>query len=256
MMTSTGRRCHITGPIRWMRPVWIEIHKSLRLKVRKGIKRSAMNKLILYHGSACCEVTPTFGLGNDRHDYGKGFYLTDNKDLAKEWAVCKPCNADGWVHKYELDVADLKILDFEHKGALAWLAELMKHREASTSGRYRMLAPKFIEKYAVDSTGYDVIRGYRANASYFYIAKEFAADNVDVDILEDLLFLGGPCIQYCLKSPLAFSRLKEIKDGLECVPYDEFNAKYNLRDLKAREAMHELIESPHNKVGKVFSTLM
>ncbi|MCR5260187.1 MAG: DUF3990 domain-containing protein [Desulfovibrio sp.] len=49
-----------------------------------------MYKIILYHGTADKIVTPTFGLGNDRHDYGKGFYITDDIELAKEWAVCKP----------------------------------------------------------------------------------------------------------------------------------------------------------------------
>lgn len=38
----------------------------------------------------------------------------------------------------------------------------------------------------------------RANASYFYIAKEFVRDNIDVDILEELLSLGGLGIQYCI----------------------------------------------------------
>ena len=43
--------------------------------------------LTFYHGSAAESVTPTFGLGDDRHDYGKGFYLSDDLSLAKEWAV-------------------------------------------------------------------------------------------------------------------------------------------------------------------------
>ena len=63
----------------------------------------------------------------------------------------------------------------------------MKHRDASDSKRYKMLAKKFIEKYGIDTSCCDVIRGWRANASYFYIAKEFVRDNVDIDILEDLL---------------------------------------------------------------------
>ena len=42
--------------------------------------------MILYHGSASDSVVPTFGLGNDHHDYGRGFYLTDDLDLAREWA--------------------------------------------------------------------------------------------------------------------------------------------------------------------------
>ncbi len=102
-----------------------------------------------------------------KHDYGKGFYLTESIELAKEWAVCRPNEINGWVHKYELETDGLIILDFQQKDVLSWLAELMKHRDAADSKRYRMLAAKFIEKYGVDTNEYDVIRGWRANASYF-----------------------------------------------------------------------------------------
>ena len=61
----------------------------------------------------------------------------------------------------------------------------MKHRDAADSKRYRMLAAKFIDKYGIDTDAYDVIKGWRANASYFYIAKEFVRDNIDIDILEE-----------------------------------------------------------------------
>ena len=30
----------------------------------------------LYHGSQVKDFTPTFGLGNDTHDYGRGSYTT------------------------------------------------------------------------------------------------------------------------------------------------------------------------------------
>ena len=162
-----------------------------------------MEKLILFHGTPDRIVVPTFGKGEEKHDYGQGFYLSENIDLAKEWAVCRPNEERGWVHKYELETDGLRILDFQEKGVLPWLAELMKHRDAADSKRYRMLAKKFIEKYGIDTESYDVIRGWRANASYFYIAKEFVRDNIDMDILEELLSLCGLGIQYCIKSDRA-----------------------------------------------------
>lgn len=159
------------------------------------------------------------------------------------------------MHKYELETDGLRILDFQDKGVLPWLAELMKHRDAADSKRYRMLAKKFIEKYGVDTDSYDVIRGWRANASYFYIAKEFVRDNIDMDILEELLSLGGLGIQYCIKTELAYSGLHEVEEDLLEVPYAEFNEKYNQRDLTARQKMRELVDSDANRVTKVFSTL-
>ena len=43
--------------------------------------------LTLYHGSPQKDFTPTFGLGKDEHDYGRGFYTTDDIELGREWAA-------------------------------------------------------------------------------------------------------------------------------------------------------------------------
>lgn len=215
-----------------------------------------MEKVILFHGTPAETVVPTYGLGDEKHDYGKGFYLTEDIELAKEWAVCRPDKQNGWVHKFALELDGLRILDFQKLDVLAWIAELMKHRHASDSKRYRVLSAKFIDRYGVDTEGYDVIKGWRANASYFYIAKEFVRDNVDVDILEDLLSLGGLGIQYCLKTPKAYENLEEDYDGIIKVDYDEFNVKYNQRDAVARDKMRSLIDSDANRVTNVFSTLL
>lgn len=214
-----------------------------------------MGKIFLYHGSPNKVVVPQFGFGEGKHDYGKGFYLTENIELAKEWAVCRPDETNGWVHKYELETDNLKILDFQEQNILSWLAELMKHRDASDSRRYKVLSQKFIAEYGIDTSEYDVIKGWRANASYFYIAKEFVRDNIDIEILEKLLSLGGLGIQYCIKSELAYSKLAEIEDGPISVDYSEFNEKYNERDIIARKKMLELVDSDANKVTNVFSTL-
>lgn len=215
-----------------------------------------MGKIVLFHGTPDKIVTPFFGGGDDKHDYGRGFYLTEDFELAKEWAVCRPNEKNGWVHKYELETKGLKILDFQEKSVLVWLAELMKHRDAADSKRYHMLAAKYISQYGIDTSEYDVIKGWRANASYFYIAREFVRDNIDVDILEELLSLGGLGIQYCIKSERGYSQLKEIKKDLCKVEYEEFNERYNRRDAEARKNMRELVDSEANKVTNVFSTLL
>ncbi len=218
--------------------------------------KSDKNTLILYHGSPNKEIRPTYGLGNDKHDYGKGFYLTESPALASEWSVCNPTENNGWVHKYTLDVAELNILDFQECDILSWLAELMKHRDADTGRRYKVLAPRFIEKYQISTEGYDVIKGWRANASYFYIAKCFVRDEVDLDILPELLKLGDLGIQYCLKTEKAFQYLKEDVTALQEIDYHKINPQYIQRDRNAREAMYALINSEKNKIENVFSKLL
>ena len=104
------------------------------------------------------------------------FAINDLTDRLEEMAYklerrCE-CGKISLFHgTFEKNVVPTQILDFQEKNVLSWLAELMKHRDAADSKRYRMLSKKFIEKYGIDTEEYDVIKGWRANASYFYIAK-------------------------------------------------------------------------------------
>lgn len=43
-----------------------------------------MGILTLYHGTPNKLVVSKYGGGDEKHDYGKGFYLTESLDLAKE----------------------------------------------------------------------------------------------------------------------------------------------------------------------------
>lgn len=47
-----------------------------------------------------------------------------------------------------------------------------------------------------------------------------------------------------------------VEEELIPVLYEEFNARYNERDITAREKMKKLIDSDENKVTNVFSTLL
>lgn len=49
--------------------------------------------------------------------------------------------------------------------------------------------------------------------------------------------------------------LREIESDLLQVEYNEFNNKYNKRDIEARKKMRNLVDSDANKVTNVFSTL-
>ena len=57
--------------------------------------KSKINELVLYHGSPNKQIKPIYGLGNDKHVYGKGFYLTESPLLASEWSVCNPIEKNG-----------------------------------------------------------------------------------------------------------------------------------------------------------------
>lgn len=211
----------------------------------------------LYHGSQVENLTPTYGLGDDTHDYGRGFYTTADKELGKEWAVGQRANADGWLHVYEADLDSLKVFDFAGAGVLAWLAELMKHRPADDTPGYMRDSVRFIARYGIDLSGYDVSKGWRADASYYFIARMFVRNQVDVSILGDLLTLGDLGVQYFFKSERAFAALREAQDLKERVPMSEYKARFNARDDLARRRMVELMyDLKRNPLERVFSELV
>ena len=213
---------------------------------KEGVLKNVKTKLLVYHGSPYESVSPKYGKGNDKHDYGNGFYLTEFEELAKEWAVCN--SEKGYVHTFELDIKGLKIFDFNKVSALNWLAELMKHRDADDSARYKRYAPLFIEKFGINIDNYDIIYGWRADSSYFHIAKRFMRNEIDYDLINELFHLGDLENQVCLKSELAFKKWKLV--NVKPVDYKEYNTKYYERDARAREEMKKIIESPRNTMQK------
>ena len=152
----------------------------------------------------------------------------------------------------------LKVLDFRDKGAFAWIAELMKHRDADESSAYKRRAPQFIDKFAVpDADDYDVQIGWRADASYFYIVKSFVRNEVDSDCMKELLRLGDFGIQYVVKSPKAYANLHQLPDLKQSVVFDSHHAAYESRDAAAREKMRKLIADPKfNRLERLFSDVI
>lgn len=206
---------------------------------------------VLYHGSFADKVVPTYGLGDDKHDYGRGLYLTPDKELAKEWAI-GPRRVDGWVHTFTLDTSELSILNFElleNNKALYWVTELLKHREPSkgslNTALYQMYKNFLLQTYSQPTETYDVIVGWRADDSYFMIAEQLLSDGLAIPLLEEALTEGQLGIQFCLKTKKAFSCIQPV--GVpERVPYDKYGALYMELDIRGRQAVRELINSESN----------
>ena len=64
----------------------------------------------IYHGSAVEVPKPLLGKGKPNNDYGRGFYCTEDIDMAREWA-CKGKEPPGFANAYELSTEGLKMLD-------------------------------------------------------------------------------------------------------------------------------------------------
>ena len=206
----------------------------------------------LYHGSPNKCFIPHYGYGEDKHDYGRGFYTTLDYELACEWAVCTSEGENGYVHKYILDTVGLSILNLnEEYGVLTWLAVLSKHRSAAKSKKCKLNEKKLIDKYYdKEIENYDVIIGYRADDSFFSFAKQAIRGEVDISLLDEIMRQGKLGYQVFLQSERAFEKIKEIEmneDGYyREVDYQKYSTLYNSRDTKARDYVANLIDSDRN----------
>lgn len=174
--------------------------------------------MIIYHGSSEIVEIPVYGKGSETNDYGRGFYCTEAVELAKEWAC--PTIKDGFANKYELDLEGLKVLYLNKDGyhILNWIAVLLNNRIFSKRSPIAKQASNYIlEEFLPDISEYDVIRGYRADDSYFSYAKDFLNNTISVGQLSQAMKLGNLGEQIVLMTPEAFSHIRfmgyEIADG-------------------------------------------
>ncbi len=187
----------------------------------------------LYHGSCSIIEKPVFGYGKRYNDYGLGFYCTDSLEMAKEWGVSR--DKDGYANCYELDCADLRILDLNDPQycILHWLAVLLENREFDVPSALALEAKQYILKnFAVDYKSYDAIIGYRADDSYFSFAQDFINGTISYRQLNNAMHLGKLGQQFVLKSEKAFDRIRFV--GAEVAERDQWYARQQARDQKAR----------------------
>lgn len=187
----------------------------------------------LYHGSENIIEKPVYGKGARYNDYGKGFYCTENIELAKEWACAKQKN--GYANIYDLDLSELNVLNLNSGSynILNWLAILADNRTYWQNGSIAEPAKNYIkENFLPDISTYDVIIGYRADDSYFSFAQDFVSGVISLQKLAQAMRLGKLGEQIVLKSPKAFAQIQFA--GYENADDEEYYIKKNEREREAR----------------------
>ena len=208
--------------------------------------------MILYHGSKDIIEKPIYGQGKKYNDYGLGFYCTDNIELAKEWGTS--FERSGYANRYQIDCTELKILDLNDDKycILHWLAILLSNREFDTPAGLALEAKEFLKKnFMLDYKEYDIIKGNRADDSYFSFAQDFINGTISYRQLNNAMYLGKLGIQYVLKSKEAFNRI--VFDGYEEAEYKEWYAKKMKRDKSARREYFD-VERNRRQRGDIYIT--
>ena len=200
-----------------------------------------MSKLILYHGSSEIIAKPIFGKGKAYNDYGRGFYCTENFELAKEWACTE--GIDGYANQYEIETDGLKILNLSSGEymVLHWLALLMTYRKLRLSTPVMKRGAEWLkEHFLVNIEDYDAIIGYRADDSYFSFARAFVSNEISLGQLSHAMKLGKLGEQFVLKSREAFEAIQFVS----YVASDNtiYYARRKARDDAARAAFFAELE--------------
>ncbi len=177
-----------------------------------------MSKVILYHGSDKIVSKPVFGKGKIYNDYGQGFYCTKNIELAKEWAC--PTLDDGFSNCYELESDGLRVLDLQSKEfcTLHWLSILIANRRFDMDTPIMRQGAYYLKTHFLPPISeFDVIKGYRADDSYFSFAQAFLSNQISYSQLQNAMKLGKLGEQIVLKSQKAFNQIEfrnyEISEG-------------------------------------------
>ena len=188
----------------------------------------------LYHGSQIILEKLEYGKGARNNDYGRGFYCTEEIELAKEWACAKQTN--GYVNIYKLDLEGFRVLNLNSGKyhILNWLALLADNRTYWQNGSIAEEGKRYLKKhFLLDISEYDVIIGYRADDSYFSFAQDFVAGTISLQKLSEAMRLGKLGEQIVLKSPQAFEKIQYVKS--EPVDMQVYYIKKMERERTARK---------------------
>lgn len=160
----------------------------------------------VFHGSDHIIKNPCYLGGKSDNDYGNGFYTTEFEERARSWAALNGNPQKSVVNVYQLDLDELKVLDLNERGVLAWITEVVANRGTNqeTAG---IIGGKLVELYRTDSSEYDIIKGYRADDSYTQVIEAFLMNQINIYEVKKLFYKGDLGNQIFLKSEKAFQNI-------------------------------------------------
>lgn len=200
----------------------------------------------IYHGSEHIIRTPFYGVGKSYNDYGKGFYCTEHKEMAMEWAVNEQRN--GYVNCYDINIEGLSVLNLsgDKYSILHWLTILLENRIFNTPSVLAQEAKSYLlENYKVNYEEYDIIIGYRADDSYFSFSQDFLNGTISLRQLSNAMHLGNLGQQIVIKSKRAFDKLNFFDYEVA-----EANIWYPQKHSRDKVAREEYFNTQRNKREK------
>ena len=207
----------------------------------------------IYHGSSMEIPKPLLSKGKPNNDYGRGFYCTEDVEMAREWA-CKGKEPPGFANAYELFADDLSVLNLSapEYTILNWIAVLLANRTFALDSDIALEVRDYlIANFMPPVLESDVVIGYRADDSYFSYADSFVNNALSVRRLDEALHLGRLGMQVALRTERAFENLTYL--GSEQVSWDEYHPRYVARDSDARSQWRTAVKKGSRAADDIFA---
>ena len=207
----------------------------------------------IYHGSSVEVPKPLLSKGKFNNDYGRGFYCTEDIEMAREWA-CKGKEPPGFTNAYELSTEGLNILNLSSPDytILNWMAVLLLNRTFDLDTDIAIEVRDYvIANFMPPIQDSDVVIGYRADDSYFNYADSFVNNALSVSRLNEALHLGRLGMQVALRTERAFECLTYL--GAEKVAWGKYHPRYVTRDADARMRWREVVKNASRVADDLFA---
>lgn len=205
-------------------------------------------KLIIYHGSTEIINSPKHSGGREFSDFGLGFYVTTNIEMAKSWASRRR-GKPAYVNKYMLDTEGLASLTFDLD--IHWLLFIAFNRGLIINEEIKTI---LVDKYK-NIDDYDVIIGPTADDRMFDTLSLFFSNSITLDHCLKALNSMNLDIQYNIKSSkgissTSFSNYIELDDMEKDYYANEVKEKKNIMNKKMI-----FIRQKYGKSGRFFDEL-
>ena len=205
-------------------------------------------KLIVYHGSDEIINTPTYNGGRNFSDFGLGFYVTTNIEMAKSWAS-RRSRKPAYVNKYMLNTEGLTSLTFDLD--LHWLLFIAFNRGLIINEEIKIILDN---KYK-DINDYDVIIGATADDRMFDTLSLFFSNSMTLDHCLKALNSMDLDIQYNIKSSKGISAMSFTNSA----ELDDIEKEYYANEVKEKKNIMNkkmiFIRQKYGKIGKYFDEL-
>ena len=207
----------------------------------------------IYPGSSMEIPKPLLSKGKTNNDYGRGFYCTEDVEMAREWA-CRGNMPPGFVNTYDLDMEGLAVLDLSAKecSVLNWMAVLLANRTFDLDTDIALEVREYIvTNFMPPIKDADVVVGYRADDSYFSYADSFVNNALSLRRLNEALRLGRLGLQTALLTERAFDKLAYC--GAEGVAWVEYHSRHAARDAAARAEWRNVVKPASGAAEDVYA---